>query len=70
MYVVCVISRVKPGYADQYLAECLENARNTRLEAGNLRFDVLRAEDTPDQFFFYEVYRSKADFHSHKQTAH
>lgn len=70
MYVVCVTSKVKPEFAGSYLGECLENARNTRLEPGNFRFDVLRAEDDPCQFFFYEVYRTKADFAAHQQTPH
>ena len=70
MYVVCVTSKVKPEFAEKFLAASLENSRATRKEPGNLRFDVLRAEDDPSQFFFYEVYRSKADFQSHQQAPH
>ena len=70
MYVVCVTSRVVPEYTEKYLVASLENARSTRKEPGNLRFDVLRSEDDPNQFFFYEVYRSKADFQAHQQTPH
>ena len=70
MFVVCVTSRVRPEFAGEYLAACLENARNTRMEQGNIRFDVLNAGDDPCQFFFYEVYRSKEDFMAHQQTAH
>ena len=70
MYVVCVNSKVKPEYAERYLAECMEYAANTRKEPGNVRFDVLRAEDDPCRLFFYEVYRSKEDFLAHQQTAH
>lgn len=70
MYVVCVTSRVKPEHAEEYLKACEENARNTRLEPGCLRFDLLRCIDPPNQFFFYEVYRSEADFKAHQQTAH
>jgi len=70
MYIVCVTSKVKPECADQYLVASLENARNTRKEPGNLRFDVSRAEDDSNQFFFYEVYRSKAEFMAHQQTPH
>jgi autoinducer 2-degrading protein len=70
MFVVCVTSWIKPEHADAYLAECLENARNTRKEPGNLRFDVLRCNDPSNQFFFYEVYRSEDDFKAHQQTPH
>jgi len=70
MYVVCVTSKVKPEHADLFLIASLENARLTRKEPGNMRFDVLRAEEDPCQFFFYEVYRTKADFQSHQQTPH
>lgn len=70
MYVVCVTSRVKPDCPDKFLVASLENARHTRKEPGNVRFDVLRAEDDACQFFFYEVYRSKAEFAAHQQTPH
>ncbi|MFH0801632.1 MAG: putative quinol monooxygenase [bacterium] len=70
MYVVCVTSKVKEEFHEEYLAENLENARNSRKEPGNLRFDVLQAEEDPNQFFFYEVYRSKDDFSIHQQTPH
>jgi len=70
MYVVCVTSKARTEFADQFLAASLENARNTRKEPGNVRFDVLRGEDDPCRFFFYEVYRSKADFAAHQQTPH
>jgi len=70
MYVVCVSSKVKPEFSGRYLEECLENARNTRKEPGNIRFDVLRAEEDSCRFFFYEVYRSKDAFTAHQQTPH
>ena len=70
MYVVAVTVFVKPGLADSFIAAVLDNARNTRNEPGNLRFDVLRAEDDPDRFLLYEVYRRKEDFAIHQQTEH
>ncbi len=70
MYVVCVTSKVKEEFREPYIAETLENARCSRQEPGNLRFDLLQAEEAPDQFFFYEVYRSKDDFIAHQQTPH
>ena len=70
MYVVAVTVFVKPDQADSFLTATLENARHTRQEPGNVRFDVLQAEDDPNRFLLYEAYLSKADFTNHQQTAH
>ena len=70
MYVVCVTVHVTPGRADAFFQAALENARKSREEPGNLRFDVLQAEIDPNQFFLYEAYRSKEDFVHHQQTPH
>lgn len=70
MYVVCVTVYVKPPFVEQFKAAILENARNTRHEPGNLRFDVLQEEETPTRFFLYEVYREKDDFARHQATPH
>ena len=40
------------------------------LEPGNLRFDVLRAEDDPRAFLLVEVYDSPEAAAAHKQTPH
>jgi autoinducer 2-degrading protein len=70
MYVVCVTVRVVPDQIPGFIEATLENARQSRREPGNVRFDVLQAEADPAQFFLYEVYRSKDDFVRHQQTAH
>ena len=70
MYVVCVSVRVRPEFDEPFVGATLENARNTRKEPGNLRFDVLRREDDPHRFFLYEVYRDKEGFARHQQTDH
>jgi autoinducer 2-degrading protein len=70
MYVACVTVFVKPGKEQDFIEATLENARNTRLEHGNVRFDVLQSEQSPGQFFLYEVYRSPDGFKTHQQTAH
>jgi len=70
MYVVAVTVFVRSGLEQQFIAATLDNARNTRREAGNLRFDVLRAEDDPLRFMLYEAYRTKDDFVRHQQTEH
>jgi (4S)-4-hydroxy-5-phosphonooxypentane-2,3-dione isomerase len=70
MYVVCVTVRVVPERTDAFLQATLDNARQSRQEPGNVRFDVLQAEAEPSQFFLYEVYRGKDDFARHQQAPH
>jgi len=70
MYVVAVTVFVKPEHVKEFLNATLENARYTRNEPGNERFDVLQAEDDPARFLLYEAYRSKDDFVKHQQTEH
>ncbi len=70
MYVVSVTVYVKPESVKDFIAASLDNARHTRQEPGNLRFDVSRAEDDPGRFLLYEAYRAKDDFAKHQQTEH
>lgn len=70
MFVVCVTVRIVPRQADAFIAATVANAAATRLEAGNLRFDVLRAADDMNRFFLYEVYRDEEAFREHQRTAH
>jgi len=70
MYVVCVSVHVKPDKVSEFIRATLDNARNTRLEGGNLRFDVLQSEEDPARFTLYEAYRAKDDFPIHQQTEH
>ncbi len=70
MYVVSVTVNVKPSFVEQFVEATLDNARNTRQEPGNVRFDVLQAEEEPTRFLLYEAYRGKDDFTAHQQTEH
>lgn len=70
MYVVCVTIHVKPEHCEEFIAATLENARQTRREPGNVRFDVLRGIKDDTQFFLYEMYRDEAAFAAHQQTEH
>ena len=70
MYVVAVTIFVKPQFVQPFIDATLDNARNTRREPGNVRFDVLGGEDEPGRFMLYEVYRVKDDFARHQQTEH
>jgi quinol monooxygenase YgiN len=70
MYVVSVTVFVKSAKIDAFLEATLVNAKNTRREPGNVRFDVLQAEDDPTRFLLYEAYRAQQDFAAHQQTDH
>ena len=70
MYVVSVTIHVKPDQLDVFIQAALDNARHTRQEPGNARFDVLQAEDDASRFLLYEAYQTKEDFAKHQQTTH
>ncbi len=70
MYVVSVTIYVKPEQVDAFILATLDNARNTRLEPGNVRFDLLQAEGLPTRFLLYEAYHSSDDFTDHQKTDH
>ncbi len=70
MYVVCVSITVDPPHVEEFVAATLENARATRREPGNVRFDVLRQEQDAARFTLYESYRSAEDFAVHQRTPH
>jgi autoinducer 2-degrading protein len=70
VFIACVSIFVKPEFRDAFVEATLENARNTRNEPKNLRFDVLHALDDPDRFFLYEVYQDESGMDDHKTTSH
>jgi quinol monooxygenase YgiN len=70
MFVVFVSVHVKEGQVPAFTEAILENARNTRREPGNVRFDVLQQEQDPSRFMLYEVYRTPDDFAAHQKTPH
>ncbi len=70
MYVVSVTIWVKELFAEPFIEATLDNARNTRTEPGNVRFDVSRCADDQSRFLLYEVYKTPEDFKAHQQTEH
>ena len=70
MYVVIVTAFIKPDRVEQFKEAILDNAHNTRLEPGNVRFDVLQGDDDATRFSLYEAYNSKDDLAKHQQTSH
>jgi quinol monooxygenase YgiN len=70
MLIVHVEIRVKPEFLDAFLRATLENARNSVLEPGIARFELLRRDDDPARFVLLEVYRNADAPARHRETAH
>lgn len=70
MIIVIVQVRVKPEHIEAFQEATVENARNSRLEPGIARFDMIQNTDDPCHFNLIEAYRSKEATVAHKETAH
>jgi quinol monooxygenase YgiN len=70
MLVVHVYVKVKPECVEAFKLATIENARNSRLEPGIARFDVIQSADNDAEFVLVEIYRTVEATVAHKQTAH
>ena len=70
MFIVHVHVKVKRNYIEAFRLATIENARNSVLEPGVARFDVLQNKDDPSQFVLVEVYRTPEAPARHKETPH
>ena len=70
MLVVHVHVHVKPECVGAFRDATLENAKNSVLEPGIARFDVIQQQDDPTRFVLVEVYRTPEDPGKHKETDH
>jgi len=70
MNIVHVFVQVKPKYIEAFKQATLENAKSSIQEPGIARFDVIQEEENPESFVLVEVYRTKDDPASHKETEH
>ncbi len=70
MYIVHVFVHVKPDAIAAFQAASEANARQSRLEPGVARFDVLQQQEDPTHFVLLEVYRTPEDAALHKETPH
>jgi autoinducer 2-degrading protein len=68
--VVHVHVRVTPGFIEEFKAATAENSRNSLLEPGIARFDLIQQQDDPTRFILVEAYRSPEAPGLHKETAH
>jgi quinol monooxygenase YgiN len=70
MLIVHVHVHVKPDCVDAFREATIQNARNSVLEPGIARFDVIQQADDPARFLLVEVYRTAEAPAQHKETAH
>ncbi|HSH19567.1 MAG TPA: antibiotic biosynthesis monooxygenase [Draconibacterium sp.] len=70
MYIVHVNVHVKENFIDMFKILTVENAKDSLLEAGIVRFDIVQEHDNPAKFVLIEVYRSFEDTTKHKLTEH
>jgi quinol monooxygenase YgiN len=70
MLVVHVHVHVKPEEVERFKEATLDNARNSVLEPGVARFDVVQQADDATRFVLVEVYRTAEAALQHKETQH
>jgi len=70
MYVYHVYVHVKKDYVEDFVDATIENAKNSLLEPGIARFDIVQQHDDPTRFVLVEAYRSHEDPAKHKETEH
>ena len=70
MHIAIVHVHVKADAVTAFEAATEQNARQSRLEPGVARFDVLRQRDDATRFVLLEVYRDPEAAVAHKTTAH
>ena len=67
MYVILGTIKVRPEHLDEFVEQVRQHAARSLHEPGCLRFDVLQDTLDPHTICLYEVFRSEADLHSHRQ---
>jgi len=70
MHIVLVQVNVKPEHLEAFIAATKENARNSILEAGVVRFDFIQQAEDPTKFVLVEVYKTSDDQLAHRETKH
>ena len=70
-FAIIVTIKLKPGTSEQFRPFILENATAAvRDEPDCKQFQVLTAEDDPNTYFFYEVYRAPESLDFHREQPH
>jgi (4S)-4-hydroxy-5-phosphonooxypentane-2,3-dione isomerase len=66
----CVHVWVVSEKIDEFINATIENHNLSKLESGNIRFDVCQDSTDPNKFMLYEAYTSEQAAAAHKNTAH
>jgi len=69
LYVVTHVDFVPPNVADM-AKEMAQFGVDSRKDAGNVRFEVLRSVERMNHFEFVEVWRTRQDFEAHLAQEH
>jgi (4S)-4-hydroxy-5-phosphonooxypentane-2,3-dione isomerase len=70
MIVTTVTIYVQEEYIEEFIEATMDNHINSRMEPGNIRFDVLQSINDPSRFTLYEVFESQEAIEAHRKTAH
>lgn len=70
MIATLVYVDVKPDCVEKFAKVSAYNHDHSRIEPGNVRFDVLQSREDPTQFVLYEVYADEDAAAEHKKTEH
>ena len=70
MHIVLVHIHVTPDKILDFKTAILDNARNSILEDGVIRFDVFQQADDPTKFTLVEIYKNAAAHLAHRETKH
>lgn len=61
---------VKPGFETEFETAFGRSTRCSRLEPGNVSFNIHRVIDTPGRYVLYEIWRSPEALESHFQQSY
>lgn len=70
MHIALVRIHVKPEFVEAFKQASVDNASNSRKEAGVVRFDLLQQLEDPTLFTFVEVFKNPEAQAEHQKTAH
>lgn len=70
MFIVHVNVNVRPERVEDFITATVENAKNSILEPGVIRFDVIQDEENGTKFVLVEVYKNQEASGAHKDTRH
>lgn len=62
--------KVQPGMEQQFLNAVPNVIEESRKEPGCLIYFLHESEQDPQQFLFYELYKSDADLQAHRKSKH